>query len=519
MFAKPVNTPTRQTTVRPDRPASEERSSRPPQQPIALETLATHPGSAKPKRGQEQQIDLTRKAETTTKQAKETTAAREARDSSAAGARRALAATGDLMEALFDRGLAQPWPPPGALSSSNAFAGVMATVPEGPVISIGHALARRDFAEARARFEALIHHEMHKFDGEFFDPMMLVQEVMKEAYLSTKEDLAMRRQKVQAFNTLRQVLREQLRGASQTLSVWKETLAADPNWKPDPYLALIAQMGRATNGDYEPQAVAYTFDEAAEHGGTVGTNGAPGQDDAGDGRRWEVTDVTSQNWYKTYSEGADQSAIDDRATEAANDLVGWFRGLSTAEKQAVIEYWKTEGLKLSGSTDWGDGGDERIENEEGHPRMDPGQDPVAFIEESLGAFAALLMRRTASKRGESGEINDIRLNVYVPKLRELPPEPSSESQSTTTENSGPPSASPSEYPVIPGEGTPIDSVPELEQFIKTVEEQIAGAGEDAELANIDLQNVLQKQQQTLNMLSNISKMLHDTAMAIIRKVG
>ena len=41
-------------------------------------------------------------------------------------------------------------------------------------------------------------------------------------------------------------------------------------------------------------------------------------------------------------------------------------------------------------------------------------------------------------------------------------------------------------------------------------------GDDAQLANIDLQNALQKQQQTLQTISNVSKMLHDTAMAIVR---
>ncbi len=45
------------------------------------------------------------------------------------------------------------------------------------------------------------------------------------------------------------------------------------------------------------------------------------------------------------------------------------------------------------------------------------------------------------------------------------------------------------------------------------------AEDDAQLANVDLQNTLQKQQQTLQMLSNISKMQHDNAMTIIRKIG
>ncbi len=44
-------------------------------------------------------------------------------------------------------------------------------------------------------------------------------------------------------------------------------------------------------------------------------------------------------------------------------------------------------------------------------------------------------------------------------------------------------------------------------------------GDDAQLANIDLQNKLQQQQQTLQTMSNVSKMLHDTSMSIIRKIG
>ena len=44
-------------------------------------------------------------------------------------------------------------------------------------------------------------------------------------------------------------------------------------------------------------------------------------------------------------------------------------------------------------------------------------------------------------------------------------------------------------------------------------------GEDGQLENIDMQSALEKQQQTMQMLSNVSKMLHDTSMAIIRKIG
>ena len=60
---------------------------------------------------------------------------------------------------------------------------------------------------------------------------------------------------------------------------------------------------------------------------------------------------------------------------------------------------------------------------------------------------------------------------------------------------------------------------ELARYIREWEEELATIGEDAQLANIDLQNQLQKQQQTLQTISNVSKMLHDTAMAVIRKIG
>ena len=55
---------------------------------------------------------------------------------------------------------------------------------------------------------------------------------------------------------------------------------------------------------------------------------------------------------------------------------------------------------------------------------------------------------------------------------------------------------------------------EWEEKLKELEESGEGG-----LENVDLQNVLEKQQQTLQTMSNMSKALHDTAMAIIRKMG
>lgn len=47
----------------------------------------------------------------------------------------------------------------------------------------------------------------------------------------------------------------------------------------------------------------------------------------------------------------------------------------------------------------------------------------------------------------------------------------------------------------------------------------AATGEDSQLANLELQDALQKQQQAVQTLSNLSKSMHDTAKAIIHKIG
>jgi uncharacterized protein involved in type VI secretion and phage assembly len=59
----------------------------------------------------------------------------------------------------------------------------------------------------------------------------------------------------------------------------------------------------------------------------------------------------------------------------------------------------------------------------------------------------------------------------------------------------------------------------LNTGLMVLEQKLSSVGDDAQLANIDLQNKLQQQQQTLQTLSNVSKMFHDTAMSIIRKIG
>ncbi len=59
----------------------------------------------------------------------------------------------------------------------------------------------------------------------------------------------------------------------------------------------------------------------------------------------------------------------------------------------------------------------------------------------------------------------------------------------------------------------------LDAVILEWEDKLNTLGDDAQLSNIDLQNAIQKQQQMIQLLSSISKLLHDTATTVIRKIS
>jgi Holliday junction resolvase RusA-like endonuclease len=68
-------------------------------------------------------------------------------------------------------------------------------------------------------------------------------------------------------------------------------------------------------------------------------------------------------------------------------------------------------------------------------------------------------------------------------------------------------------------GNVINTRSELENYVKNLEGILNRMGDDSQLANLDLQNALQKQQQLIQMISSIEKTLGDSAMAVIRKIG
>jgi hypothetical protein len=65
---------------------------------------------------------------------------------------------------------------------------------------------------------------------------------------------------------------------------------------------------------------------------------------------------------------------------------------------------------------------------------------------------------------------------------------------------------------------PLPSTQGASQAIRTAPKVSTGK-DSIQLQNIDLQNTLQKQQQLIQMMSNLLKTLNDTAMSVIRKIG
>ncbi|MFB5608454.1 MAG: hypothetical protein ACE5RI_05025, partial [Candidatus Nitrosomaritimum yanchengensis] len=77
----------------------------------------------------------------------------------------------------------------------------------------------------------------------------------------------------------------------------------------------------------------------------------------------------------------------------------------------------------------------------------------------------------------------------------------------------------SDFNFITGKLANIDlQLKALETGLDVLEEKVSLTDEDTQLANLDLQNSLQRQQQTLQTLSNVSKAAHDVAMASIRNM-
>jgi hypothetical protein len=389
--------------------------------------------------------------------------------------------------------------------------------------------------------------DMSRFGG--VDVNALVQHVIRESYLQTTEDLHFYAQKVKFFNNLKKAIREELTRARQTLAgvAGKEdTTLLDPAYEK-------VTIGMTFTGDVEVKAnrtmmegrsADAAFSTATFGGGwtRVGGQWDPLAIDLDGDGKVSTIDVsggvfelrreagTGQRWVQGTE--ADLNAMQAQGMNV-NAPRGWGQGTPWVIEQGGDQvtrftqwFGPTEGIvvldrngdgQIQASDLFGDTNVTGRRNADGSEITSGYDDLKALdsnhdgkVDQSDAAFSQLKVWRDGNSDGkvDPGEM----MSLFNSGIRSL----SANATSGALEG---------EKAGVIKEGssfTGMDVVRDkagLDAYIKGLEEQLSSAGDDAQLANVDLQNVLQKQQQTIQMSSNISKMLHDTGMAITRKIG
>lgn len=355
------------------------------------------------------------------------------------------------------------------------------------------------------------------------DVNALVQQVLRESYMETTQDLYFYAEKVKFFNELKKGIREELTRA-------REGLAGVAGQDSESYLnAPYAGVSFVT--DYTGGTEVRTMDDSTS---TVGRSADAAFTTGEFGRGWST--LSERRW--------DPLAI---------DLDG--EGVSTmSAEQGVFNLGTRQETRSDGGFDgqrW-----ERTEQQdvdtmftewfapgEGIVVMDRNKDGTIQKEDLFGDHA-VTGRGTAtgyedlalldSNNDGVVDINDEQfhnLQIWQDKNSDGVAQEGELSHLfahgvVSLDTRATAGALESEDAAVIREGSSFTQMEgalmtkaDLETYIENKEELLNSVGDDAQLANVDLQNMLQKQQQTMQMMSNISKMLHDTAMAVIRKMG
>jgi hypothetical protein len=335
--------------------------------------------------------------------------------------------------------------------------------------------------------------------------------------------------------------------------------------------------GDATTGTatYKGKEVSYSF-AADENGKLLKITGMPGMhqdkewlqvDSYGTFSRARIgagqvqsAGTRDTRLTKNHGDGNHKSVgyITDLATEMANKIKASLPPEGSPERAALIRELESNGMSYglrigekAGNDDWyyttengyGEEGDKDIDDDtfeqlvgyKSTPGKPPGKSLEKYIEDVV-TDALTAFKDDVRKRESGVHIHKVDFRFRLPTFSVTDPE------TELTELTGSPSdVPPSESEVDSAlvgqnaeqaglesesqafsawqEGEPVETKADLDAYVENLEEKLQTTGDDAQLANVDLQNALQQQQQTLQMMSNISKMLHDTAMSIIRKLG
>lgn len=388
-------------------------------------------------------------------------------------------------------------------------------------------------------------------NGGAVDPNALVQAVLRESYLQTTEDLRFFAEKVKFYNNLKKAIREELTRA-------RDVFAANAKGKDEdalvggPYAQTTFDDHYYGGTDAQIQALQPAVDTSQLSGrGVQAYNGSPALNPAPGGDCAKF--ITAGGYVVTFNPGACETNIygpdgkrisqiwgDPHVSEAARadnpDGIGsWSFGddstfvlpdgskvcLNTEESPAGSGIYVTKGLDLLSGTGHaaagiGPKGDNRGTNT-----------PVSADRVSFDAANADAANNTSAgvflmqpggavyKANPDGTMSRVASQDWKAYL---------DSKTVKTEGAALAIDATQGAALVDGQGVSkstnaCNTKKELETYIKDLETKLDSVGDDAQLANVDLQNILQKQTQCLQLISNISKLCHDTAIAIIRKIA
>ena len=372
------------------------------------------------------------------------------------------------------------------------------------------------------------------------DVNALVQQVLREAYLQNTEDLRMFAEKVKFFNAVKETLRNELSRAREALT---SAIEANPGVGSDEQMSLRepflpADVDTTFRGGTDVSVTdAYkAFDgRSADAAFTTGEFG--GDWSTMSGQRWDplAVDLNRDGRVETIDAAGGVFDLGSR-TESRTRVDGNAIGDVAASGSGLRTRWNDERDVTTRFTEWfgpaegivvldrnGDGtiqgqdlfGDEQVTGR----NVANGYEDLALLDSNNDGtfdyrderFHEVQIWQDANSDGiaQEGEMSSLFQNgISSLDLQATAGAVAGENSAVIREGS--------EFRALDGA---IFSREQLENYLSTTEDQLNTVGDDAQLANVDLQNMLQKQQQTLQMMSNISKSLHDTAMSVIRKIG
>ncbi len=408
-------------------------------------------------------------------------------------------------------------PPPGGASSDRA--GLA------PAIAAGQGNLPANSAQVSRSFEDYLSRVPT-------DPAALVQWVLRESYLEQLQDLAFYAQKVRFFNETKRLIREEAQRARNRLAGLgneKDTFQLDPPFETKQFDGSFNGQGSsggsgAVTPEQQAQLDKRKADQAELEQLRQAREAAPLIP-----RSAKVSEITQSmnaagsGWSKHDYAGVQTSkeAMKERLLEDVDKFLAWFETLPPEQQRAVLATMDFEVNVRGRKPGAGDPYDH--DSKQGGKLIPPPdcKDVGAWLEVELKKKVGQWVDQAANAHGGGGAV-DLRELCFRPSIK------GTSDFAITWNESAPKSARELELEKSLGladvsdgwtEGEACMTKGELDNYIKHLEEKLNTVGDDAQLANVDLQNNLQKQQQLLQMLSNISKMLHDTASGIIRKIG